>query len=55
MQELLQAKGFYKGAIDGDLGAGTRKGIKAFQSRAGMAPDGKPTRGVLEALRKAEK
>lgn len=52
VQELLQAQGFYDGAIDGDLGAGTRKGIKAFQSRVGMAPDGKPTRAVLEALRK---
>ncbi|CAK8724994.1 Lytic murein transglycosylase [Candidatus Electrothrix aarhusensis] len=53
VQELLHAKGFYEGAIDGDLGAGTRKGIKAFQSRAGMSPDGKPTRGVLEALRRS--
>ncbi|CAK8720889.1 Lytic murein transglycosylase [Candidatus Electrothrix laxa] len=52
VQELLQAQGFYDGAIDGDLGAGTRKGIKAFQGRAGMVPDGKPTRAVLEALRK---
>ncbi|MCI5166627.1 MAG: lytic murein transglycosylase [Candidatus Electrothrix sp. GM3_4] len=52
LQELLQAKGFYEGAIDGDLGAGTRKGIKAFQGRGGMSPDGKPTRAVLEALRK---
>ncbi len=52
LQELLHAKGFYEGAIDGDLGTGTRKGIKAFQSRVGMSPDGKPTRGVLEALRK---
>lgn len=51
LQELLQAKGFYDGAIDGDLGAGTRKGIKAFQRTAGMASDGEPTRAVLEALR----
>lgn len=53
LQELLHAKGFYEGAIDGDLGAGTRKGIRAFQGRVGMSPDGKPTRTVLEALRKA--
>ncbi|WPD24033.1 MAG: lytic murein transglycosylase [Candidatus Electrothrix scaldis] len=52
LQELLHAKGFYDGAIDGDLGAGTRKGIKAFQSSVGMTPDGEPTRVVLEALRK---
>ncbi|MCI5211051.1 MAG: hypothetical protein D3910_20205 [Candidatus Electrothrix sp. ATG2] len=56
LQELLQATGCYDGAIDGDLGRGTRKGIKAFQSSSGMAaPDGKPTRAVLEALRKARK
>ena len=55
LQELLQAKGLYDGAIDGNLGTGTRKGIKAFQNRAGMPPDGKPTRTVLEALRKGEK
>ena len=52
LQELLQAQGVYEGAIDGDLGRGTRKGIKAFQSKVGMSPDGKPTRAVLEALRK---
>lgn len=55
LQELLQAKGLYDGAIDGNLGTGSRKGIKTFQSRAGMTPDGKPTRAVLEALRKAQK
>jgi membrane-bound lytic murein transglycosylase B len=52
LQELLQAQGVYEGAIDGDLGRGTRKAIKAFQGREGMASDGKPTRAVLEALRK---
>ncbi|MCI5121356.1 MAG: lytic murein transglycosylase, partial [Candidatus Electrothrix sp. AUS4] len=52
LQELLQAKGFYDGVIDGDLGTESRKGIKAFQSSVGMAPDGEPTRAVFEALRK---
>ncbi|MCI5158543.1 MAG: peptidoglycan-binding protein, partial [Candidatus Electrothrix sp. AUS1_2] len=55
LQELLHAEGFYDGTIDGDLGAGTRKAIKAFQRTIGMAPDGKPTRAVLEALRKDKK
>ncbi len=53
LQKLLQAQGVYEGAVDGDLGRGTRKGVKAFQSKVGIAPDGKPTRVVLEALRKA--
>ncbi|WP_446008177.1 lytic murein transglycosylase [Candidatus Electrothrix sp.] len=53
LQELLQGQGVYDGAIDGDLGSGTRKGIKVFQSRIGMTPDGEPTRAVFEALRKA--
>ncbi|MCI5148532.1 MAG: lytic murein transglycosylase [Candidatus Electrothrix sp. MAN1_4] len=55
LQELLQAQGVYDGAIDGDLGRGTRKGIKAFQRRKGMTPDGEPTRAVLEALQKASR
>ena len=52
LQKLLQAEGLYDGAIDGDLGSGTRKGIKAFQAEVGMSPDGKPSKAVLEALRK---
>ena len=55
LQELLQAQGVYDGAIDGDPGRGTRKGIKAFQRRIGMTPDGKPTRAVLKALQKANR
>ncbi|MCI5219179.1 MAG: hypothetical protein D3914_08315 [Candidatus Electrothrix sp. LOE2] len=55
LQELLQATGFYEGAIDGDIGAGTRKAIKTFQSRVGMSPDGRPNRAVLEALKKLAK
>jgi membrane-bound lytic murein transglycosylase B len=55
LQELLRAQGVYDGAIDGDPGRGTRQGIKAFQNRIGMTPDGKPTRAVLDALQKARK
>ncbi|MCW5208792.1 lytic murein transglycosylase [Desulfobulbus sp. US1] len=40
LQELLQAKGFYEGAIDGDLGAGTRKGIKLFRAGWGCTLTG---------------
>jgi membrane-bound lytic murein transglycosylase B len=54
LQELLHAEGYYDGAIDGDIGAGTRKAIKTFQSRVGMSPDGRPTRAVLEALKKLQ-
>jgi membrane-bound lytic murein transglycosylase B len=55
LQELLHAEGYYDGAIDGDLGAGTRKAIKTFQSRVGMSPDGRPNRAVLEALRNLQR
>ncbi|MCI5196899.1 MAG: lytic murein transglycosylase [Candidatus Electrothrix sp. AW5] len=55
LQELLHVQGYYDGAIDGDLGSGTRKAIKAFQKKVGMAQDGKPTRAVLEALQRAGK
>jgi membrane-bound lytic murein transglycosylase B len=55
LQELLHVQGYYDGAIDGDLGSGTRKAIKAFQKKVGMTQDGKPTRAALEALQRAGK
>jgi murein L,D-transpeptidase YcbB/YkuD len=40
VQTALTAAGFYKGAIDGNLGPKTRKAVKAFQRANGLTPDG---------------
>ncbi len=52
LQELLAEKGFYSGGIDGRIGSNTKKGIKAFQLKNGLAPDGEPTLDLLHALKK---
>jgi murein DD-endopeptidase MepM/ murein hydrolase activator NlpD len=40
LQVALQAKGVYGGPVDGDAGPGTASGVRAVQSRAGLAVDG---------------
>jgi murein DD-endopeptidase MepM/ murein hydrolase activator NlpD len=40
LQVALRAVGVYRGTIDGINGAGTREGVRRFQSRQGLAPDG---------------
>ena len=40
LQVALQAKGFYRGAIDGVAGPLTAHGVRAFQRRAGLTVDG---------------
>ncbi len=40
-QQLLKAKGYYQGRIDGDFGMGTRDAIAAFQRANGLTVDGK--------------
>jgi peptidoglycan lytic transglycosylase B len=52
LQELLNEKGFYVGAVDGYLGSKTRKGVEEFQNQQGIRPDGKPTQELLKALRR---
>lgn len=51
VQTKLLSLGFYKGEIDGNIGSGSRKAIKAWQERVGMTPDGFPSRKVLDKLR----
>ncbi len=41
LQQRLKALGYYDGAVDGSYGAGTEAAVKAFQSRNGLAADGK--------------
>lgn len=52
LQQLLKLKGFYDGEIDGQLGSGSRAGIREFEKKAGLQVNGMPTRTVLESLRK---
>jgi len=40
-QQLLRAKGYYQGLIDGDFGVGTRDAIANFQRANGLTVDGK--------------
>jgi peptidoglycan hydrolase-like protein with peptidoglycan-binding domain len=40
LQVALQARGFYRGAIDGVAGPLTAQGVRRFQARAGLEVDG---------------
>ena len=52
IQERLLALGYYEGAIDGNIGSGSRAAIAKFQSEAGLNPDGVATMRVLKALKR---
>ena len=45
LQQLLTARGFYSGDIDGNIGSGSREAIKNYQLAIGVRPDGVETRG----------
>lgn len=55
LQELLTQKGLYSGALDGQIGRNTRKGIRAFQLQAGLPVKGEPTQELLMILKKEVK
>ena len=40
IQKALKSAGYYDGALDGKIGPGTRKAIKAFQQDNGLTADG---------------
>ena len=46
-QKHLKRLGFYDGEVDGNIGSGSREAIREFQKRAGMKPDGNPSRKLL--------
>lgn len=51
IQTALKKAGFYDGAIDGKIGKGTRRAIRAFQKENGLVADGvvgKKTRMKLQ-------
>lgn len=50
LQLLLTMKGLYSGAIDGDIGSGSRDAIRQFQRSVGLTPDGVETRDLLRRL-----
>jgi lytic murein transglycosylase len=50
LQELLIAKGFYKGEADGRVGPLTMAAIKEAQKKAGMKPTGRPGTRILKVL-----
>ncbi|WP_274627807.1 lytic murein transglycosylase [Arvimicrobium flavum] len=52
LQKRLFESGYYDGKFDGKIGEGSRNAIKAFQTQAGLAPDGHPSMEVLKSLRR---
>lgn len=52
LQERLQQRGLYIGAVDGHLGPATEQAIRNYQQQAGLTPDGQPSQNLLRALRR---
>lgn len=50
VQRELRRRGYYRGAIDGDAGPGTRAAIRAYQDDRGLAVTGRIDRSLLRAL-----
>ena len=50
LQELLQAKGYDVGKIDGKIGAGTRAAVKDMQIKLGLPADSYPDAALLQAM-----
>lgn len=51
MQARLAQLGFYSGEPDGRLGPATRNAVRAFQSKAGLPPDGFASASLIARLR----
>jgi membrane-bound lytic murein transglycosylase B len=54
LQTGLAALGYDVGGIDGVVGSGTRRGLRAFQLSSRVPADGFPTYAMLEAVRRAQ-
>lgn len=50
LQELLIQRGYYDGEADGRIGPVTVAAIKEAQKKAGMKPNGRPSKRILKAL-----
>ncbi|MES2569893.1 MAG: peptidoglycan-binding domain-containing protein, partial [Verrucomicrobiota bacterium] len=50
VQRNLRRLGYYRGAIDGNVGPGTRAAIRNYQSEHGLRVTGRIDSELLEAL-----
>ena len=50
VQRELRQRGYYRGSIDGSIGAGSREAIRAFQYDRGLAATGRIDSSLLRAL-----
>lgn len=50
VQRQLRRRGYYYGAIDGDVGPGTRSAIRAYQYDRGLVTTGRIDRALLRSL-----
>lgn len=51
LQQALKDRGFDPGPVDGIIGAGTKRALRAWQKQAGLPADGYASATILEALR----
>ncbi|HVX78072.1 MAG TPA: lytic murein transglycosylase [Bradyrhizobium sp.] len=51
LQQLLAARGFYRGTPDGQFGSQTRQALRSFQASIGAPADGFASADMLERLR----
>ena len=51
MQSSLADRGYYRGRIDGVIGNGTRRAVRAFQRDVGLPVTGRIDSRLLRALR----
>lgn len=49
-QQMLKAKGFYAGTVDGDVGPSTKAAIRSFQKKAGLPQSGEIDAPLMKAL-----
>ncbi|HEX8295524.1 MAG TPA: peptidoglycan-binding protein [Chthoniobacteraceae bacterium] len=50
VQRELRRRGYYRGSIDGEIGAGTRSAIRAYQDDRGLSVTGRIDRSLLRSL-----
>ncbi|MEQ1860429.1 MAG: peptidoglycan-binding protein [Chthoniobacteraceae bacterium] len=51
VQSALRRKGYYRGAIDGDIGPASRAAIRAYQRAHGLSATGRIDSALLRSLR----
>jgi len=51
LQQALKDRGFDPGPVDGIIGAGTKRALRAWQAQSGLPADGYASAAVLEALK----